>query len=497
LFPDKLVWTRTADGLVHHSYAEIAVRSRRLANALGALGVGAGDRVGTFAWNSHRHLELYLAVPAMGAVLHTVNIRLFAEQIEYIVNHAEDRVLFLDDSLLSLLEPIAPRLTSVRAFVVMGDGPVPDTVLPNVHRYEDLLAAASDRYEWPALDEGTPAAMCYTSGTTGHPKGVVYTHRALVLQSFAQGLHDTFGLCERDVILAVVPMFHANCWGLPYSGTMVGATQIYPGAHPTPEDVCRITQDLEVTVTAGVPTVLLGMLQVLDETPYDLSSLRAVPCGGSAVPESLIKPRSSMGEWSDAERRRIRATQGMPLPGVEIRVVDTDGRELPWDGASVGELQIRGPWITAGYYKDDRTADAFDDGWFRTGDVVTIDENGYVRITDRTKDVIKSGGEWISSVELENAIMGHPAVAEAAVIGLPHPTWQERPLACVVAKPGAEITTEEILTFLAPKVARWWLPSDVVFVDELPKTSVGKFAKRTLRERLQGHTWPDADPATR
>jgi fatty-acyl-CoA synthase len=515
LFPAKQVVTRTPAGLVRHSYADVAARCRRLAGALGRLDVGPGDRVG--AWNSHRHLELYLGVPAMGAVLHTVNIRLFAEQIEYIVRHAEDRVLFVDDDLLPVLEPLAPALRSVRAYVVMGDGPLPATSLPGAVRYEDLLAAEGDDFAWPALDERTPAAMCYTSGTTGNPKGVVYTHRALVLQAFAQAMTDAMGVCERDVILAVVPMFHANCWGLPYSGTMVGATQVYPGAQPTPRDICQLVQDLRVTVTAGVPTVLLGMLQALEETPFDLSSLRLVPCGGSAVPESLLerfdalgipvlqawgmtetaplatvsRPRSRLDGASEAEKRRVRTMQGPPLPGVELRVVGEDGAPLPWDGTSVGELEIRGPWITAGYYADDRNAESFHDGWFRTGDIVTIDADGYVKIQDRAKDVIKTGGEWISSVELENAIMGHPDVAEAAVIGLAHPKWQERPLACVVRRPGAEVTREDVLEFLRPLVAKWWVPDDVVFVDDLPKTSVGKFAKRVLRERMAGYRWPD------
>jgi fatty-acyl-CoA synthase len=399
----------------------------------------------------------------------------------------------------------------------MGDGPLPATSLPHVHRYDDLLAAAPDAFDWPALDERDAAVMCYTSGTTGNPKGVVYSHRALVLQAFAQCAADAFGLGERDVVLSVVPMFHANAWGLPFSSTMVGATQVYPGVQPAPDDVCALVEAHRVTVTAGVPTVLLGMLQALEKRPYDLSSLRAVPCGGSAVPESLLerfdrlgitvvqawgmtetaplatvsKPASHMDDWNEAVRRAVRAKQGRALHGVELRHVDDAGRELPWDGKSVGELQVRGPWITAGYYHDLRNAEAFQDGWFRTGDVVTIDGDGYVQITDRAKDVIKTGGEWISSVELENLIMGHPDVLEAAVIGLPHPRWQERPLACVVPRPGSMLTAPDVLEFLAPKVARWWLPSDVVFVETIPKTSVGKFAKRELRERFKDHRWTD------
>jgi fatty-acyl-CoA synthase len=516
LFPKKEVVTRTASGLDRYTYADLYRRTCRLGNGLAHLGVRPGDRVGTFAWNTARHLELYLGVPSSGAVLHTLNIRLFPEQINFIVNHAEDVVIFVDDSLVSTLEPLAKEFRGVRAYVVMGDGPLPSTSLKPAYRYEDLLGAAPEDYAFPKLEENAAAGMCYTSGTTGNPKGVAYSHRSLVLHSYAQAMADAMGLCEADVVLPVVPMFHANAWGMPYTATMVGATQVYPGAQPTPQDIAELIQQLRVTVTGGVPTVLIGLLSVLERRHYDLSSLRCVPCGGSAVPESLIekfdrlgvnvvqawgmtetsplgtlsRPRSTMRDWSDQQRRIIRAKQGMPLPGVEIRIVGDAGQELPWDGTSVGELQVRGPWVVGSYYKDARSQAAFQDGWFKTGDVAAIDGDGYVQITDRAKDVIKSGGEWISSVELENAIMAHPQVLEAAVIGLPHERWQERPLACVVPKPGQQLTKEAIMQHLKDRVAKWWLPEDVVFVESLPKTSVGKFAKRDLRELFKDYRWP-------
>ncbi len=515
LFPHKQIITRTSGGLHRYTYAELYRRACRLAHVLHDLGVCPGERVATFAWNSYRHLELYLAVPSSGAVVHTLNIRLFPEQIAFIVNHAEDKVIFVDDTLLPTLEALAPELRSVRAFVVMGDGPLPATVLHPVHRYEDLLAGARDEFAFPRLDENDAAGMCYTSGTTGNPKGVAYSHRSLVLQSLVQAAADAFALSEADVVCPVVPMFHANAWGLPFTSTMVGATQVYPGPQPAPQDIASLIEQLRITVTAGVPTVLIGLLGALEERRYDLSSLRCVPCGGSAVPESLIErfdrlgvtvlqawgmtetsplatlsqPREAMRNWSDQQRRAVRAKQGMPVPGVELRVVDDAGRELPWDGSSVGELQIRGPWIISSYYHDPRSAEAFQDGWFKTGDIAAIDADGYVQITDRAKDVIKSGGEWISSVELENAIMAHPQVLEAAVVGLAHERWQERPLACVVPRPGQQPTKESILAHLQSRVAKWWLPDDIVFVDSLPKTSVGKIAKRDLRERFKGYRW--------
>jgi len=517
LFPRVPIASRGPTGMWRYTYGDCCRRVAKLAHVLRRLDVEPGERVGSFAWNSHRHLELYLAVPSYGAVLHTINIRLFAEQITYIINHAEDAVLFVDDSLLATLEPLKDQLRSVRAYVVMTDGPLPASTLKPLYSYEELLRDADDAYQFPRLDEHDAAGMCYTSGTTGNPKGVLYSHRALFLQAMAQTMTDNFGISQSDVVLSVVPMFHANAWNLPYAAALVGAAQIFPGPQPQVEDIARLIQDERVTVAGGVPTIWIGMVALLEQRSYDLSSLRCVPCGGSAVPPSLIaacdrhgipivqawgltetapsvtisKPRAHMLSWPAERLLAVRAKQGSILPTVEIRAVDDAGREVPWDGTSVGELQLRGPWIIREYYNDPRSDAAFVDGWFRTGDVASIDADGYVQITDRAKDVIKSGGEWISSVELENTIMGHPQVLEAAVVGLPHDKWQERPLACVVPKPGQTIAKEELYAFLRARVAKWWLPEDIVFLDALPKTSVGKFAKRDLRDRFKDYRWPE------
>jgi fatty-acyl-CoA synthase len=516
LFPHKMVASRGPAGMLRYTYAEVCRRVRQLANMLRQLEVHPGDRVGSFAWNTHRHLELYIGVPSSGAVLHTINIRLFPEQIAYIINHAEDEVLFVDDSVLPVLEPLAQQLRSVRAFVVMTDGLLADSPLQPLYSYEELLRNASDEFAFPPLDENTACGMCYTSGTTGPPKGVVYSHRALFLQSIIQTMADTFALCEHDVLLSIVPMFHANAWNLPYAGTMVGAAQVYPGAHPQPEDLARLIQEERVTIAAGVPTVWISILAVLQQKPYDLSSLRCIICGGAAAPQSLIEaydrlgipvvhawgltetaptttvsvPRRHMLSWPPEQLTAVRAKQGPVLPALEIRAMDDAGREVPWDGKSVGELQLRGPWIMSEYYNDPRTSEALADGWLRTGDVASIDADGFVHITDRAKDVIKSGGEWISSVELENALMGHPQVLEAAVIGLPHDQWQERPLACVVPRPGQTIDKSDLRAYLAARFPKWWVPDEFVFLDAIPRTSVGKFAKGELRARFEGYHWP-------
>jgi fatty-acyl-CoA synthase len=521
LFREKEVVTATAAGIDRVSYGTWADRTRRLAGVLDDLGISSDGRVGTFAWNTARHLELYFGVPCSGRVVHTLNIRLFPEQVTYIVNHAEDEVIFVDKSILGLLWPLVDTFTTVRHIVVMDDGAgtLPDdTKGVTIHDYEDLLAAATPA-EFHVTDENQAASMCYTSGTTGNPKGVVYSHRSTWLHTAGVMMADSLGACERDVILPVVPMFHANAWGLAHAGVAAGATLVMPGPDLSPPALLKLIESQRVTVAAGVPTIWMGVLQALDG--QDVSSLRAIPCGGSAVPKALSEAyraklgmpilqawgmtetspvasigrlKSSQDGLSEDAKADLRSTIGLIAPGVDFRVADqATGAEVPWDGESRGELQVAGPWIAREYYDDERSADSFTaDGWLRTGDVVTCDPEGYLRIVDRTKDVVKSGGEWISSVELENEIMGHPAVAEAAVIGVKHPKWSERPLACVVVKPGETLTKDELLGYLDGKVAKWWLPDDVVFIDEVPKTSVGKFSKKDLRERFGDHQLPTA-----
>ena len=516
IFHRKTMATRVPGvGLWRYTYADYADRVCRLSAALAKLGLAKGDRVGTFAWNSHRHMEVYFAAPLMGMVLHTVNIRLSAQDITYIINHAEDRVLVVDASLWHLIEPIRKDLTSVRHFIVMKDSPDAQ-IPPGALDYEALVADAKPVEAWPKLEETDAAGMCYTSGTTGHPKGVVYTHRGVYLHCFASSTVDVLGICERDVILHIVPMFHANAWCVPFAGVMNGSTQIFGGPNPQPRDIIEIVHNERVTLVGAVPTVWIAIQAILEKEPqWDISSIRCIPIGGSAAPRSLIelfdkeygaymlhawgmtemsplgtvcRPRSYADSLPDDERYNIRAKQGAMVAGVDMRIVDDGGKVQPWDGKSVGEIQVRGPWITSGYYNNPAGAAQFtEDGWFRTGDVASIDPEGYVQITDRTKDLIKSGGEWISSVDMETTIMGHPKVMEAAVIAVPHERWQERPLACVVPKPEhtGSLTEKEILEYLTPLVAKWWLPDEVVFIDAVPKTSVGKFDKKVLRERFK------------
>jgi fatty-acyl-CoA synthase len=492
------------------SYTQVADRADRLAAALARLGIREGDRVGTFAWNTQEHLEAYLAVPSMGAVLHTLNLRLFPEQLTYIVNHAEDRVILVDATLIPLLGRVASELKTVEQFVVIGPA-APNSadasaLGANVLSYEELLAAESPGYDYPELDERSAAAMCYTSGTTGNPKGVVYSHRSTYLHSMAATSGTTFALTERDRILPIVPMFHANAWGLPYAGWMTGSDFVMPNRFLQGEPLCKLIMAEKPTVSGAVPTVWNDILAYADKNKdsVDLTSLRLVPCGGSAVPRSLMEAFEQrhgvriVQAWGMTETSPIaavamppkgtpaeedldwRSKTGRVIAGVELRITADDGSELPWDGEAVGEIEVRGPWITAAYYKDD-DPQKFHDGWLRTGDVGTVEANGFVQITDRAKDVIKSGGEWISSVELEGTLMAHPAVKEAAVVGVPDERWDERPLACVVLREGEGASVEDLKGFLAERVAKWWLPERWTFIEEVPKTSVGKFDKKVLR----------------
>jgi fatty-acyl-CoA synthase len=522
LFADKVVVTVTAAGKQTVTYGDWAERTRRLGGVFDTLGISSDGRVGTFGWNTARHLELYFGAPCTGRVLHALNIRLFPEQLVYVANHAEDEVVFVDKSLTKLVWPLFEMFSTVRHIVVMDDGAgeVPDAPSgKEVHDYEDLLAAASP-VEFDVRDENQAASMCYTSGTTGNPKGVVYSHRSTFLHTYGVLTSGGLGPVEQDRLLPVVPMFHANAWGLAHAAVACGADLIMPGPDLSPTGLAELIESERVTLAAGVPTIWMGVLPELEGR--DVSSLRAIPCGGSAVPKVLSEAyREKIGlpitqAWGmtetspvasgghikstlaavldDEGKADLRTTVGQPIIGVEARIVDlASNDEQPWDGESSGELQVRGPWIASTYYDDERADESFtDDGWLKTGDVATIDAHGYIRLRDRTKDVIKSGGEWISSVELENEIMAHPAVAEAAVIGLPHPKWSERPLACVVLSEGQTVTKDDIIAFLDGRVAKWWLPDDVAFVDEIPKTSVGKFSKKDLRAEFGDYTLPTA-----
>lgn len=516
LFPRKEIVTQLDNGLHRYTYRDWGRRTAQLANALLGAGVQQGDRIATLGWNTYRHMELYFAIPCIGAVLHTLNMRLFSEQLVYIINNAEDSMIFVDGDLVPLLESFADKLPTVKQYVVMGDAPGATGKLQPSIDYESFIAGQPEKIDWPALDENTAAAMCYTSGTTGNPKGVVYTHRSIFLHSMAAAMADSLALSERDVILPIVPMFHANCWGLPHSGIMLGAKFVLPGRFMDPLRMIHLMSSERVTFAGGVPTIWIGVLNALEREPVDLSSLRMLICGGSAVPQSLIealqrknlnlvqawgmtetsplgsvsKLRSDQLDLPIEEQFRIRARQGTIVPGVEFRIMNVEtGEQVPWDDTTFGELQVRGPWIASAYFKDPATAEKFADGWLRTGDVAVVNEDGIIQLVDRTKDLVKSGGEWISSVELEGLIMGHPKVLEACVIGVPHPKWDERPLACVVAKPDfvGQVTKDEIIDYLRPHVAKWWLPDDVVFVEAIPKTGVGKFDKKVLRSKYGSH----------
>ena len=522
LFADKQVVTVTAAGKTSVTYGEWADRTRRLGGVLDQLGITADGRVASFGWNTARHLELYFAAPCTNRVLHALNIRLFPEQLVYVANHAEDEVVFVDKSLAKLVWPLFEKFATVRHIVVMDDGTgeVPEAPAgKEVHDYEALIAAA-EPVAFDVRDENQAASMCYTSGTTCNPKRVVYSHRSTFLHTYGVLTAGGLGPVETDRVLPVVPMFHANAWGLAHAAVACGADLIMPGPDLSPKGLATLIESERVTLAAGVPTIWMGVLPELEGR--DTSALRAIPCGGSAVPKALSEAyREKIGlpimqAWGMTEtspvassghikstlaavldedgKADLRTTVGQPLLGVEARIVSVaTGEELPWDGESSGELQVRGPWVASSYYDDPRSPESFtEDGWLKTGDVATIDPHGYMQLRDRTKDVIKSGGEWISSVELENEIMAHPAVSEAAVIALPHPKWSERPLACVVLRDGQSATKDEIIAFLDGRVAKWWLPDDVAFVDEIPKTSVGKFSKKDLRDRFADYTLPTA-----
>jgi fatty-acyl-CoA synthase len=508
LFPDREIASRTPDGMHRYRYRDMHARVHRLAHAMHQMGLHPGDRVGTLCWNSFRHLELYFAVPCSGMVLHTLNLRLSPEQLAYIITHAGDRVIFADRSLVPLLDAIRDQIPCVERIVVLPDAGPGD--------YEELLEASpAEAFAWPRFDEQTAAACCYTSGTTGNPKGVLFSHRSLVLHSYGLCLVDSFGFCRRDTILQLVPMFHVNGWGMPWAAVMAGAKLVFSGRQLQPADVAWLIENERATFASGVPTIWMGLYAYLESHPADISSLQRVLVGGSALPRQFVEGFAkkygvpfkllwgmtetapiatvmSTGEDVDAlpegQRYEVLARHGMPLPGIDVRIVDDTGHELAWDGKTMGELQVRGLWVLDGYWQVDSPA-SFTDGWFRTGDVATIDSHGFIQITDRTKDLVKSGGEWISTVDLENLIMGHPKVAEAAVIAVFHAKWEERPLACVVPleEYRDSLTKEEILDYLSTRVLKWWLPDDVVFIEAVPKTSVGKFNKRALRERFKDY----------
>jgi len=521
LHGSRTVATKTDAGMDLTTYGEVVARARRLITALRKLGVKADDRVATFCWNHSRHLETWIAVPGMGAIVHTLNIRLFPDDVAYIVRHAADSVVIVDLSLWSAWEKVAAKLDgAIAKTIVINDTGA--ALPPGTLDYDELIAAEPES-EFADVPEGNAAGMCYTSGTTGHPKGVVYSHRSNVLHAMMSANVDSIALSERDTALAIVPMFHANCWGIPHTALMQGCELVFPSRFMTPDALTQMMVDRQVTLGFGVPTIWLGTFEPMKAAKAQLTHLDRLVCGGSAVPPalqkayhrefgvrvihawgmtetnplaSLCRPLARHAELSEDDLDNVLTSQGRVLPGVELRLADDEGNELPWDGQAVGEIQVRGNWIAADYYNDPSGAEKFIDGWLRTGDVATVDADGYIRITDRTKDLVKSGGEWISSVELEGLIMSHPDVAEAAVIAVAHPRWDERPLACVVPRPGTTLTKDAVIEHLRGKVANWWLPDDVVFIEEVPKTSVGKFDKKVLRDRFKDYRLPESGTAS-
>jgi fatty-acyl-CoA synthase len=517
--PNTEIVSRLPEGSEHRTnWGEMCLLSRQVAQAMQVLGVKQGDRVGTLAWNSFRHLALYYGVSGSGAVLHTVNPRLFPEQIDYIINHAEDQVLFFDVTFAALVVQLAPLLKSVRHFVVMTDrAHMPDIALPHLHCFDELMAAQSTSHTWPEFDERSASSLCYTSGTTGNPKGVLYSHRSTLLHTLMELAPDTFGISSAETLLLIVPMFHANAWGAPYAAAMVGAKLVLPGPHLDGESIFKLMQQERVTFSQGVPTVWLMLFQYLDAHPeLDPQTLgvKRVGIGGAAVSRAMLERfEQQFGAevvqgWGMTETSpigviskllpkhaqtpaedlvKVKLKQGRGVWGVDLKIVGENGESLPWDGVAFGHLHVRGPWVTSGYFKSEGGQVLDAEGYFPTGDVATIDPDGYLQLVDRAKDVIKSGGEWISSIDVELCANSHPAVAEAAVIGVSHPKWQERPLMLVVRRAGASVTSDALMTHLASRIAKWWLPDEIVFVDELPHTATGKVLKTKLRETYKDH----------
>ncbi|MDA8139992.1 MAG: 3-(methylthio)propionyl-CoA ligase [Desulfobacteraceae bacterium] len=511
--------SRTVEGPIHrYTFKDCAARSRQLAKVLIKLGVGQGDRVATLAWNGYRHMELYYGISGMGAICHTINPRLFPEQIAYIVNHAEDKYLFTDLTFVPLLEKIAGQIQKLKGIIIMtDDAHMPKANLPNMFCYETLMAGVDDDYQWPLFDERTACMLCYTSGTTGNPKGVLFSHRSTVLHSFAVCTKDGVGMCNEDTVLPVVPMFHVNAWGTPYAAAMCGAKMVMPGAKMDGASIYELMETEQVTVSLGVPTVWMMLLAYMKENNKKFSSMKRTIIGGAAAPKSMIETFekefkvSVIHAWgmtemspigtacnmkkthksiSAVDKLRLQLKQGRAVYGVDMKIVDGEGQDLPWDGKAFGNLLVRGPWITSGYFKGEGGQILTKDGWFDTGDVATIDPDGYMQITDRSKDVIKSGGEWISSIDVENSAVGCPGIAEAAVIAVPHPKWDERPLLIAVKKKDAQVTKEDLLNHLKKTLAKWQLPDDVVFVNELPHTATGKLLKTQLRSQYKNYKLP-------
>ncbi|AVO48173.1 long-chain fatty acid--CoA ligase [Melaminivora suipulveris] len=519
---DGEIVSRRVEGDIHrYTYRDLARRSRQLANALDGLGLERGDRVASLAWNGYRHMEMYFGVSGSGRVLHTINPRLHPEQIAWIINHAEDRVLCFDLTFLPLVQAVHAKCPTIKKWVALCDADrLPqDSGIPDLFSYEDWIAPASDEYIWPQFDENTASSMCYTSGTTGNPKAALYSHRSTVLHAYAAALPDVMSLSARDAVLPVVPMFHVNAWGIPYSAALTGCKLVYPGPAMDGKSIYELMEAEHVTYAAGVPTVWQMLLGYIKPAGLKFSTLKRTVIGGSACPPAMIRAfqddygvevlhawgmteMSPLGtlctlknkqlELPEDEQMKVLQKQGRAIFGVDMKIVGDDGRELPWDGRTYGDLLVRGPWVLESYYKgaNPLVMDEQGRGWFPTGDVATIDADGFMQITDRSKDVIKSGGEWISSIDIENIAMAHPAVAMAACVGMPHPKWDERPIVAVVKKPGAEVTREELLEFYQGKTAKWQIPDDVVFVDAIPLGATGKMLKTRLREQLAGYKLP-------